>query len=452
MQYPLWVVNADLFVEYDSAGFVSKWLFDVLMLGKDVLFYGDADVVHCIGRDMQRLWRMEKDKDPTTAPFYHARLPVYSLLSGSVTSNMYHFDKHCVWIRTTSRWDKQVHLLLSPVRCCCVREASRTAVSLIRLYLLQLQNYVTYPAGHFEEMQNKNLGGFMPPIHMLWYLEKYFLDCGHADAVVVVDDMPAMAVRIAMSDESGRTKVVFLALSAIKQKYLANAVGGALQHAIIMQCMLEADQTERGATVATWDTQEVELLRGIPLWALNSSQGFEGHQKVHAAEAVQEQIVSEAPTDNSDHVAPAPSLPSQAKVKKTANFQPTQESSAGRGTPSSGKKPAKGKKKESDKPEESDNNNADDETEEEGSEQVLGTKVKRKWAPAAHFDASPDDSGKGQPKKKAKTAASAGAEFKPTSHSGAQPSRGGVASPSGTSTVARNLGPRLSKVAGPKKK
>ena len=76
LQYPLWVVNADLFVEYDSAGFFPKWLFDEMMLGKDVIFYGDADVVHRIGRDMQRLWRMENDKDPTRAPFYHARLPV----------------------------------------------------------------------------------------------------------------------------------------------------------------------------------------------------------------------------------------------------------------------------------------------------------------------------------------------------------------------------------------
>ena len=129
-------------------------------------------------------------------------------------------------------------------------------------------------------MQNKNLGGFMPLIPMLWYLDKYLLDRGHADAVVVVDDTPAMAAKIAMSDESGRTKVVFLAVSAIKQKDLANAVGGALQHAIIMQYMLKADQTEQGATAAAWDTQKEWLLRGIQLWALDSSRGLEGHQKV----------------------------------------------------------------------------------------------------------------------------------------------------------------------------
>ena len=102
LQYPWWVINADLFVEYDSAKFVPKWLFNVMMLGKDVMFY-DADVLHRIGRNMQRLWRMEKDKDPTTVPFYHVRLPVYSWLSGPVTSNMYQFDEHCMWIGTTSR-------------------------------------------------------------------------------------------------------------------------------------------------------------------------------------------------------------------------------------------------------------------------------------------------------------------------------------------------------------
>ena len=115
LQYPLWVMNADVFVEYDSAGFVPKWLFDVMMLEKDVIFYREADAVHRIGRDMQRLWRMEKDKDTTTVPFYHARLPVYSWLSGPLTNNMYQFDEHCTWIGTTSRWDKQVYLLFSPV-------------------------------------------------------------------------------------------------------------------------------------------------------------------------------------------------------------------------------------------------------------------------------------------------------------------------------------------------
>ena len=78
--------------------FVPKWLFDVMMPGKDVIFYSDADVVHRIGRDMQSVWRMEKDNHPSTAPLYHAQLPVYSWLSGSATSNMYQFDEHRMWI------------------------------------------------------------------------------------------------------------------------------------------------------------------------------------------------------------------------------------------------------------------------------------------------------------------------------------------------------------------
>ena len=114
-------------------------------------------------------------------------------------------------------------------------------------------------------MQNKKIGDFMPLIRVLWYLDKYLLDCGHADAVVVVDDAPAVAAKIAMYDDSGRTKVAFLALSAIKQKDLANAVGGDLQPAIIMRYMSEADQTEQGVTAASLDTEEEWLLRGIPL-------------------------------------------------------------------------------------------------------------------------------------------------------------------------------------------
>ena len=158
----------------------------------------------------------------------------------------------------------------------------------------------------------------MPLIQVLWYLDKYLLGSGYADAVVVVDNAPAMAAMIAMSDETGRTKVGFLAVSAIKQKDLANAVGGALQHAIIMRYMLEADQTDQGATAATWDNQEEWLLRGIPLCVLDSSRGYQGHLKVQAAEAVQEDVVTEAPADDTEPVAPAPTLPMQAKVKKTA--------------------------------------------------------------------------------------------------------------------------------------
>ena len=67
----------------------------------------------------------------------------------------------------------------------------------------------------------------MPLIHALWYLDKHLLGNGYSDAVVVVDDTPAMAAKIAMSDL--RTKVAFLAVSTIKQKDLGNAVGGALK-------------------------------------------------------------------------------------------------------------------------------------------------------------------------------------------------------------------------------
>ena len=173
---------------------------------------------------------------------------------------------------------------------------------------------------------------------------------------------------------------------------------------------------------------------------------------MHAAEAVEEQILTEAPADDSEPVVPALTLPSQAKVKKTAKGVPTQGTAAGKGTLSSSKKPPKGKEKESDKPGESDNDNAGEETEEEDLAQVLETQQKRKQGPAAHFDASLDDSGEDQPKKKAKTASTASAEFKPPSRSGAQPSRGTVASLSGTSRVAQGLGSRLAKIAGPKKK
>ena len=46
---------------------------------------------------------MEKEKDPTTVPFYHAGLQVYPWMLGSVTTNMHQFDEHTFWIPTTSR-------------------------------------------------------------------------------------------------------------------------------------------------------------------------------------------------------------------------------------------------------------------------------------------------------------------------------------------------------------
>ena len=162
-----------------------------------------------------------------------------------------------MWIGTTNRWDKHVYpplsLFLTPLSARGLAHYCTSYSSFFPSHL-KLPNYLTYSAGHFEEMQNKNLGGFMPLIHVLWYLDKYLVDCGNIDAVVVVDETPAMGAKIAMSD--GRTKVAFLAVSAIKQKDPSNAVGGALQHAIIMRYMLEDDQMEQGVTGATWDTQE----------------------------------------------------------------------------------------------------------------------------------------------------------------------------------------------------
>ena len=73
----------------------------------------------------------------------------------------------------------------------------------------------------------------MPLIHVMWYLDKCLVDCVNIDVVAVVDETPAMAAKIAMLD--GRSKLTFLAVSAIKQKDLSNAVGGALQHAIVMR-------------------------------------------------------------------------------------------------------------------------------------------------------------------------------------------------------------------------
>ena len=61
----------------------------LVMVGKDLICYGDTDVVCRIGRDMQSPWCLELGKDPTTVPLYHARLPVYSWMSGSVTTSMY---------------------------------------------------------------------------------------------------------------------------------------------------------------------------------------------------------------------------------------------------------------------------------------------------------------------------------------------------------------------------
>ena len=217
LQYPFWVVNPDLFVEYVSAGFVSKWLFDVMMLGKDLIFYGETDVVYRIGWDIQRLWRVEREKDPGTVPFYHARLPVHSWMSGRVSTNMYQFDVHTVWIGKTTRCDKKVYtsllLFFTPWSAQALAHCITRYVSFLPPHL-ELPDYLMYSARHVEEMQNKNLGGFMPLIYVLWYLDKFVVDCRNIDAVVVVDATPAVDAKIGMLET--RTKLAFLALSAIR--------------------------------------------------------------------------------------------------------------------------------------------------------------------------------------------------------------------------------------------
>ena len=80
----------------------------------------------------------------------------------------------------------------------------------------------------------------MALIHMLWYFDKFVVRCGNIHALVVVDETPAMAAKIAKWDQ--RIKAEFLAVSATKQKDQSSAVGGALQHAIVMRYMLHADQ------------------------------------------------------------------------------------------------------------------------------------------------------------------------------------------------------------------
>ena len=143
-------------------------------------------------------------------------------------------------------------------------------------------------------------------------------------------ETPATAAKIAMLD--GRTKVAFPAVSAIKQKHLSSPVGGAPQYAIIMRYMLGDDQKEQGVTGATWDTQEHWLLRCIRIWLLDSDRGHEGYQKVHVAEATQEQIVSEAPFQDNKYTITKPE-PTLHKLKNTAKVVPTRGTAAGKGTP-----------------------------------------------------------------------------------------------------------------------
>ena len=230
---------------------------------------------------------------------------------------------------------------------------------------------------------------------------------------------------------------------AIWQKDRSSAVGDALQHAITMQYMLDTNEMEGGVTGAHWDTQEHWLLCGVALRVGDSDSRHQGHLKVHTAEAPQEEDVSEASVDESESTAPTP-----PQMKRTAKVVPTLGIAARNETPLSNKKKAKEKGKESEKAEDTEDEEADEEVEQDDLEHVMGTR-KRKQTPTCFFEASPDGAPKDQPKKKAKTA---GAEFKPSSHFGSQPSRGIVASPSGGSSVARSLSAELAKAAAPKKK
>ena len=147
---------------------------------------------------------------------------------------------------------------------------------------------------------------------------------------------------------------------------------------------------------------------------------------MHAAEAGQEQVVSEAFGHDSESstTKTAPTLPG---MKKTARVLPTRGTAAEKETPSSSNKQAKERRKESEKAEETDGENADEENEEEDPDHVLETQQKQKPAPTSYFDASPDDASNDQPKKKLKT--SARTEVKPALCSGSQPSSGTVDSP-----------------------
>ena len=54
----------------------------------------------------------------------------------AVTSSTYQFDEHCMWIGATSRGDKQVYLLLSPVTMpLCARGLAHWCLRYSSLYI-----------------------------------------------------------------------------------------------------------------------------------------------------------------------------------------------------------------------------------------------------------------------------------------------------------------------------
>ena len=79
------------------------WLFDVMMFGKDPTFYGETDVLIGTyrGSGVSRRRRTQVQCLFIT--------PVYSWMSGPVTTKMYLFDEHSVWTCTTDRWDKRLY-------------------------------------------------------------------------------------------------------------------------------------------------------------------------------------------------------------------------------------------------------------------------------------------------------------------------------------------------------
>ena len=71
LKNPIWVVNADLLDGRDLGALVPRWLFDVVMSGKDVMFYGVTDVVIAIGKDLQKYNKEHKAKDPKKLACQH---------------------------------------------------------------------------------------------------------------------------------------------------------------------------------------------------------------------------------------------------------------------------------------------------------------------------------------------------------------------------------------------
>ena len=82
-------------------------------------------------------------------PFYDARMPVYSWMSGPVTTNMYQFDEHNVWIRTTNCSDRIVYPSLSLLMTLLsARGLAHCSTHYVCLFPspLRLSNFLTWSA------------------------------------------------------------------------------------------------------------------------------------------------------------------------------------------------------------------------------------------------------------------------------------------------------------------